>query len=143
MIIAPEKYIHLRLVTTPRVARIVGFQVYPIAVPRTGASLPFLVYRRSNVIRERELSYGPLFCPMVGVQISAWALTYDAARELADEVRLCLDGNTGTLANATIQDMRLVSETDDFLDPTQTGAQLPPAYEVRSLYQCRWLEATD
>lgn len=143
MIIAPEKYVHLKLVTTPRVARLVGFNVYPIAVPKTGATLPFLVYRRSNVMRERELQYGPLYCPMVGIQISAWALTYDIARELADEVRLCLDGSTGTLANATIQDMRLVSETDDFLDPTQTGSQLPPAYEVRSLYQCRWLEATD
>jgi len=143
MIIAPEKYIHLKLVTALRVARIVGFNVYPIAVPRTGATLPFLVYRRSNVIRERELGFGPLYCPLVGVQISAFAMTYDAARELADEVRLCLDGSTGTLANATIQDMLLVSETDDFVDPLQTGSQLPPAYEVRSLYQCRWQESSD
>jgi hypothetical protein len=61
---------------------------------------------------------------------------------LADEVRLALDGHTGTLAGATIQDMRLMSETDDFLDPTVAGAQLPPAYEVRQLFQIRWNEAT-
>jgi len=142
MLISPERHVYLRLATTPSVAKIVGFQIYPIAVPRTGASLPFIVYKRANIIRESTLS-GPMFMPLVSLQISSWAMTYDAVRELAEAVRLSLDGHTGTLANATIQDMRLVSETDDFLDPTQIGAQLPPAYEVRQLYQIRWQEASD
>jgi len=141
MLISPEKHVYQKLVSTPGVARIVGFQVYPIAVPKTGASLPFIVYKRSNITRETALS-GPMFVPVVGLQIASWALSYDAVRELADEVRLALDGHTGTLAGATIQDMRLMSETDDFLDPTVAGAQLPPAYEVRQLFQIRWNEAT-
>jgi hypothetical protein len=141
MLISPEKHVYQKLVSTPGVARIVGFQVYPIAVPKTGASLPFIVYKRSNITRETALS-GPLFVPIVGLQIASWALSYDAVRELADEVRLALDGHTGTMAGATIQDMRLVSETDDFLDPTVAGAQLPPAYEVRQLFQIRWNEST-
>lgn len=141
MLISPEKHVYQKLISTPAVARIVGFQVYPIAVPKTGASLPFIVYKRANITRENALS-GPLFVPVVGLQIASWALSYDAVRELADEVRLALDGHTGTMAGATIQDMRLVSETDDFLDPTVAGAQLPPAYEVRQLFQIRWNEAT-
>ena len=141
MLISPEKHVYRKLVSTPGVARIVGFQVYPIAVPKTGASLPFIVYKRSNIMRDVALG-GPLFVPMVNLQIASWALSYDAVRELADEVRLALDGHTGTLAGATIQDMRLMSETDDFLDPTVAGAQLPPAYEVRQLFQIRWNEAT-
>ena len=141
MLISPEKHVYQKLVSTPAVARIVGFQVYPIAVPKTGASLPFIVYKRANISRESSLS-GPMFVPVVGLQIASWALSYDAVRELADEVRLALDGHTGTMAGATIQDMRLVSETDDFLDPTVAGAQLPPAYEVRQLFQIRWNEAT-
>jgi len=141
MLISPEKHVYQKLVSTPGVARIVGFQVYPIAVPKTGASLPFIVYKRSNIMRDVALG-GPLFVPVVNLQIASWALSYDAVRELADEVRLALDGHTGTLAGATIQDMRLMSETDDFLDPTVAGAQLPPAYEVRQLFQIRWNEAT-
>jgi hypothetical protein len=141
MLISPEKHVYQKLVSTPGVARIVGFQVYPIAVPKTGASLPFIVYKRSNIMRDVALG-GPLFVPQVNLQIASWALSYDAVRELADEVRLALDGHTGTLAGATIQDMRLMSETDDFLDPTVAGAQLPPAYEVRQLFQIRWNEAT-
>jgi hypothetical protein len=140
MIVTPEKHVFQRLVTAPQVARLIGFQVYAIAVPKT-ATLPFCIYKRNNITRESHLS-GPMFQPIVHLQIASWALRYDDARELADEVRLALDGHTGTLAGTTISDMRLVSETDDFIDPTTVGAQLPPAYEVRQLYQIRWSEAT-
>jgi len=141
VILSPEKHVYQRLATTPAVARLVGFQIYPIAVPKT-ATLPFCIYKRNNISRESALS-GPLFLPVVSLQIASWALYYDAARELADEVRIALDGRTGTLAGVTISDMRLVSETDDFLDPTAVGAQLPPAYEVRQLYQIRWSESEE
>lgn len=141
MIISPEKHIFQRLVTTPAVARMVGFQVFAIAVPKT-AALPFVIYKRNNIIREPHLA-GPMFQPVVNLQIASWGLYYDTARELADEVRLALDGHTGTLAGVTISDIRLVSEVDDFIDPTVMGAQLPPAYEVRQLYQLRWSEATE
>lgn len=140
MLIAPEKHIYLKLASTPGVARLVGFQIYPIAVP-SGATLPFVVYKRASINRESTLS-GPLFMPSVGLQVASWGLTHSLARELADEVRLALDGATGTLSGVTIHDMRLTSEVDDYLDPTEVGAQLPPAYEVRQLYQIRWSEAT-
>ena len=141
MIISPEKHVFQRLVTTPEVARLVGFQVYPIAVPKT-AVLPFCVYKRNNITRESHLT-GPMYQPVVSLQIASWALNYDTARELGDEVRLALDGRTGTLSGVTISDIRLVSETDDYLDPAAVGAQLPPAYEVRQLFQIRWQEATE
>jgi hypothetical protein len=140
MLISPEKHVYLKLASSPGVARLIGLQIYPIAVPKN-ATLPFCIYKRNNITRESHLS-GPMFMPLVNLQIASWALSYDGARELADEVRLALDGHTGTLAGATIQDMRLMSETDDFLDPTAVGAQLPPAYEVRQLFQIRWEEAT-
>jgi hypothetical protein len=141
MIISPEKHVFQRLVTTPAVARLVGFQVYPIAVPKM-AALPFCVYKRSNISREAAL-VGPIYQPVVNLQIASWALSYDGVRELADEVRLALDGRIGTLSGVIISDIRLVSETDDFLDPAAVGAQLPPAYEVRQLFQIRWSEATE
>jgi len=141
MILSPERHVFLKLVTKPEVARLVGFQVFAIGVPN-GATLPFCVYKRANISRESTLS-GPIFMPVVSLQIASWAAYYDAARELADEVRLALDGHTGTLAGVTISDMRLVSEVDDFLDPTATGSQLPSAYEVRQVYQIRWNESEE
>ena len=140
MIITPERHLSLRLITEPRVARLVGFNIYPLAVPKD-SPFPFILYRRANISRESHLA-GPEYMPLATIQFACWALDYDSARELADEMRLALDGRTGTLANATIQDIRLISELDDFLDPTLQGAQLPPAYEVRQAYQVRWQEAT-
>lgn len=139
MIISPERHLALRLITSPNVARHVGFNIYPLAVPKD-SEFPFILFRRANIARESHLA-GPLYVPVVTIQFACWALDYDTARELADEVRLALDGRTGTLANATIQDIRLISELDDFLDPTTQGSQLPPAYEVRQAYQVRWQEA--
>lgn len=141
MLLLPENHIYTKLISSPPVARLIGFQVYPIAVPK-GAAMPFVIYKRANVRREGTLSNTPLFMPEVSLQVASWSLTYDGAKELADAVRLTLDGATGTLAGVTIHDMRLVSEVDDFLDPTAVGAQLPPAYEARQLYQIRWTEAT-
>jgi len=137
MLILPERHIYLWLVTRPEVARLVGFNIYPIAVPKTGAQMPFIVYRRSGLNRETQIA-GLDIKPIVSMQVSIWGQTYDSVRELAYEVWNALDGHTGTLANATIQELRLMSEVDDFLDPVQTSSQLPPAYEVRQLYQLRW-----
>ena len=139
MLISPEYAVYQRLVSWPGAARLVGFQVYPVAVPK-GAEFPFIVYRRANIARQHTLG-GPILMPEVNLQIASWALYHDDARQLADEVRLALNGHTGTIAGVTIHDMRLVSETDDYLDPTAVGAQLPPAYEVRQLYQIRWTES--
>lgn len=139
MILTPEKHIWLNVVTNPRIARLIGFQFYSVAVPKS-ATFPFCVYKRPNVMRESTLA-GPIFLPMVNLQIASWGSDYDAAREVADEVRLALDGQIGTLAGVTIHDMRLVSEVDDYIDPAATSSQLPPAYEVRQLYQIRWSES--
>lgn len=141
MLILPEKHIYLRLITDADVARHVGFNVYPMAVPKTGASMPFLVYRRAGVSKEPNIP-GLQFKPIISLQVSCWAPTYDLAHEVSYEVWKSLDGYTGTLASVTIESMRLVSEEDDYLDPIQASAQLPQAYEVRQLYQIRWSEAT-
>lgn len=140
MLISPENAVYHILVTTPGVARLVGFNVFALAVPK-GPDFPFVVYRRANIARDSTLG-GPLFEPMVTLQIASWALTHDAARELADEVRLALNGRIDTVLGCRIHDMRLSSETDDYLDPTAVGAQLPPAYEVRQAYQIRWTESS-
>jgi hypothetical protein len=139
MLFTPENAVYHLLVSSPRVARLVGFQVYPVAVPK-GADFPFIVYRRANIARQHALN-GPILMPEVNLQIASWTQSHDESRYLADEIRIALNGYIGTAAGCTIHDMRLVSETDDYLDPAAVGAQLPPAYETRQLYQIRWTES--
>lgn len=139
MIKQPENTVYHWLATSPEIARLVGFNIFPTAVP-AGADFPFIVYKRANISRQHSLG-GPLYFPEVNLQVASWCLTYDLARQLADHIRITLDHRTGTDAGVTINDIRLVSETDDYLDPTSVGAQLPPAYETRQLYQIRWSES--
>ena len=101
MLLLPEKHIYSKLASSPGVARLVGFQIYPIAVPK-GASMPFVIYKRANVRREGTLGNTPLFMPEVSLQVASWALTYEGAKDLADEVRLALDGHTGTLLGLSL-----------------------------------------
>jgi hypothetical protein len=138
MLLSPENAVVQILATNPAVALRVGLQIFPLAVPK-GATFPFVTYRRLNIAREPHLA-GPSYAPLVSLQVSSWAVNHDQARRLADEVRLALDGRVGVAAGVEIEDMRLVSEADDYIDPTEVGAQLPPAYEVRQLYQIRWQE---
>ena len=139
ILLTPENAIYHLLASSPAVARLVGFQIYPVAVPK-GAEFPFIVYRRANISRQHSLG-GPILMPEVNLQIACWAFSHDECRVLSDEVRLTLNGNITTAAGVTIHDMRLVSETDDYLDPSAVGAQLPPAYETRQLYQIHWTES--
>jgi hypothetical protein len=141
MIGTPEAYIHHTLASSAQIGRIVGLRIYAVAVPKTGGDFPFIVYKRSNITRESSLG-GPQYLPLLSIQVASWATSYESARYLGDRVRLTLDGNIGTAVGCTINDIRLVSETDDFIDPQSSGAQLPLAYEVRQLYQIRWDEAT-
>jgi hypothetical protein len=97
MLIAPEDVVYQRLASTPGVARYVGFQIFPVAVPN-GAEFPFVVYRRANISRESTLG-GPL--PHARGEPPDRLLGDDAARlptELADAVRLSLDGYIATIA---------------------------------------------
>ena len=67
MIIEPERHIHLRLVSSPSVARLCGFNVFQIAVPRE-AEFPFVVYKRANTSREASLPT-PLYIPVTSLQM--------------------------------------------------------------------------
>jgi hypothetical protein len=54
MLVSPENAVYHRLVSSPLVASIVGFNIFPVAVPK-GAGFPFLVYRKANTRREHSL----------------------------------------------------------------------------------------
>ena len=135
---SPEIYINYRLNSEPEVVAMTGYRHYAIFVPKVGGELPFVVYARRNASGEDTLRDGPVGLPMTHVQISSWSEDPDEARRLGDAVRRTLDGRPGAVGDATIVDIRLVTEADDFVEPQGAGAQLPLAYEVRQLYQVRW-----
>jgi hypothetical protein len=133
---SPEFVLRAALVASGPVSALVGSRIFPILAPQT-AALPFIVWRRSGISREHTLS-GPMGVPTVSVEMQLLANTYEQARDLADKVRVVLDGYGGTLNNTEVKHVSLEQESDDFVQ--LAGGDLPPVYQVTQTYNILWQE---
>jgi hypothetical protein len=133
---SPEAVMRNALVTTTVVSSIVSSRIFPLLAPQS-AALPFITYRRSGIRRQQTLS-GPMGVPQVSVDFDVYAATYEGARDLADKVRLSLDGYGGTFDNTVVQQVSLENEQDDFVQ--LAGAEMPPVYSVKLSFDCWWQE---
>ena len=133
---SPEAVLRTALVGTTAVTSLVGTRIYPVLAPAS-AALPFVTWRRSGIQREQTLA-GPMGLPRVTVEYSIYGTTYEEARQVADAMRVVLDGYGGTSDNTTVRQTSLEDESDDFVQ--LAGADLPPVYQVTQRYDCWWSE---
>jgi len=134
---SPEAVLRTALVGTAAVTALVGSRIYPVLAPAS-ASLPFVTWRRSGIERAQTLG-GPMGMPRVSVEYSIYGTTYEEARQVADAMRLVLDGYGGTADNTEVKQTSLEDESDDFVQ--LAGADLPPVYQVTQRYDVWWSEA--
>jgi len=133
---SPEAVVRAALVASNPVSALVGSRIYPILAPQT-AALPLIIWRRSGIRRDHSLA-GPIGTPTVSLEMQLLATTYEQARDLADKVRLVLDGYGGTLNNTEVKHVYLDQEADDFVQ--LAGGDLPPVYQVTQTYNIIWQE---
>ena len=133
---SPEAVLRSALIANATVTGLVGSRIYPVLAPAS-ASLPFVTWRRSGIEREQTLG-NPMGVPRVTVEFSIFGTTYNQARELADAMRLVLDGYGGTADNTQVRQTALENEVDDFV--SLQGADLPPVYQITQTYDCWWQE---
>ena len=76
--------------------------------------------------------------PSVTVEMQSFATTYEDVRELADRVRMVLDGYGGTVNNVEVKHVSLENEADDFVQ--LAGGDLPPVYQVTQTFNVLWQE---
>lgn len=133
---SPEAVLRSALIANATVTGLVGSRIYPVLAPAS-ASLPFVTWRRSGIEREQTLG-NPMGVPRVTVEFSIFGTTYNQARELADAMRLVLDGYGGTADNTQVRQTALENEVDDFVN--LQGSDLPPVYQITQTYDCWWQE---
>lgn len=107
---AVEKAIRSILIDDSTVKNLVADRVYPV-VRREGSSLPALVYQQISGVRDHIFA-GPSGFVEARFQINCWAETYEGADELADAVRVAVDGYNGTKESVVIQCIHLIDEGD-------------------------------
>jgi hypothetical protein len=134
---SPELVLAAVLTSDTGVAAMVGARVYPVIAP-ADAAIPFVTWRRAAVQREHSLS-GPTGLPKVLLSVDAFAETYEAVRELADRIRLSLDGYGGVASNSVlVNHVSLENETDGFIQ--LAGGEMPPVYSVTLTFSVLWSE---
>ena len=136
MLKSPEQVVKYRIETSPVLARLVGFRVFPIMAP-VSAQLPFVLYQRSTIERSQTLSV-PMGVPRVSVQLDTYAATYEEAREIADALRANLDGWTGSAYGVEVKHIALDTERDGFVQ--LDGSELPPVYQINQTFDVSWQE---
>lgn len=136
MLKSPEQAVKHRIESSPALARLVGFRVFPIIAP-VSAQLPFILYQRSTIERNQTLSV-PVGVPRVAMQIDTYAATYEEAREIADALRANLDGWTGSAYGVDVKHIALDTERDGFVQ--LDGSELPPVYQINQTFDVSWQE---
>lgn len=133
---SPEAVLRAAMVTDATLTSEIGSRIYPVIAPAS-AALPFVTWRRAGIQRSQTLGL-PLGVPRLSVEYNVYAATYESAREVADRMRVVLDGYGGTLDNVTVKQVSLEQESDDFV--SLAGAEMPPAFQITMVFDVWWQE---
>lgn len=131
----PEIQIRNALINDTALNAVVSSRVYPVIAP-VSADLPWIVFKRTGVRREQTL-LSPAGTPTTSLELSMFSMTYEEAREIADLVRLVLDGYGATVDNTEIKQVSLENELDDFV---QLGSDSLPVFQVTQTFDVIWQE---
>lgn len=91
-------------------------KIFPL-IADINTTFPFIVYKRTGIIpaytKDRYSANDT-----VTVEIIIASDKYNDAVEIASLVRVALQGKKGTFSNIEIEDIRLVSADEDFIEDT-------------------------
>ena len=107
---AAEKALYSILSTTGAITQLVGDAIYPVQLEQS-ANLPAITYQQISGPRAHEVD-GPMGWVESRYQITMWAATYLAACDVANAVRVAIDGYSGTVASLDIDHIFVVDEGD-------------------------------
>lgn len=133
---SPEAVLRSAIVGDATLSSQIGTRIYPVIAPAS-ATLPFVTWRRAGIQRSQTLGL-PVGVPRLSLEYSIYAGTYEDAREVADQMRVVLDGYGGTVDNVTVKQVSLEQESDDFV--ALAGAEMPPAFQITMVFDVWWQE---
>lgn len=124
-----EAALFSRVTTYAGFAALCGTRVYPIVLPQN-PTLPAVTFQRISAVRE-QIFGGSAGLAHPRFQFTVWASTYASSRDVAEQLRLALDGYYGLMGGAggVQADATLVGE-QEFFDPETGWYQTMMDFEV-------------
>ena len=89
---------------------LVDNRIYPLSKEQDD-DLPAITYQSIETLRERVME-GTAGIVQTRMQIDSWGRTLIEAKELAEKVRICLDGYSGDWSGIRIQGVFQISQND-------------------------------
>lgn len=110
------KAIYHLLSKDSRIKEKVGSKIYPLIVEES-TTFPFIIYKRTNISPNyTKGSYSVNESVTVDVVIAS--KDYIDTIELADYVRDALEGRRGNFAGVEINDIRMISADEEYIEDT-------------------------
>lgn len=100
------------LTSSATISGLVANRCYPDILPQN-VTFPALTYSQVSGVRVRDLD-GPTGRARLRVSISSWSQNYMQAHQLADAVRVLLDGYAGAVDATSVGNVILDNELDLF-----------------------------
>jgi len=124
------------LIDDPGVGEIIGDRLYPLVLPQ-GCILPAATYQEISGTRDHTMD-GPSGIASLRVQITTFAVEKKLAKELANRIRLALDGAYGLLgAGTSVQRIELLDAHDEY-DSVVTVHSAVLDFEIEMEEPVRW-----
>lgn len=122
-----EDAIYNRLSTFSSLITLVADRIHPLVLPQNTA-YPAITYSKVSGVRETAMVVDPGVAHPV-FQFSCWDLSYSAAKDVKEQVRIALERYSGIYNGVEILDAYVINETDLY-DPTIEVAQITLDMEV-------------
>tara|TARA_R110002020_G_scaffold5323_1_gene22344 strand:+ start:16 stop:432 length:417 start_codon:yes stop_codon:yes gene_type:complete len=125
-----EQAIRSRLTSQSSVTDLVSTRIYPLAAPQ-GASLPYVIYDVGTDPVESMSGHAGL--TFAGFSISCYATTYASVKAISEQIRLVLDGWSGTSEGVSIKSV-IHGNSNDIYGTPKDGSSLG-IFQVNSAYK--------
>ena len=103
---------YAHLAGTAGVTALAGLRIYPSVLPQH-ADYPAITFDQVSGVRALTMGgLGGTGLASPRIQITCWATTLLAAKQLGDAVRVATDGFTGTMGSDTVQGVLMENELD-------------------------------
>jgi len=124
-----EQAIRSRLTSQSSVTDLVSTRIYPQAAPQ-GASLPYVIYDVGS--SPVEAMSGHTGLTYANFSLSCYATTYASVKEITEQVRLVLDGWSGTSESVLVKSV-IHNNSNDVYGTPKDGSSMG-IFQVNSSY---------
>ncbi len=105
------KHIYARLTASEQFRTLVGTRLYPVAADQ-GTDMPYVTYHRTALAT--EYTYDGAGVDTVSVSFRIVAGGYQAATDIAEEIRATLEGVRAAYGESEVRDAELVNSVDAY-----------------------------